>query len=58
MQSPSKILLEVAVETLNDALSATRGGADRLELCAALEVGGLTPGADMNATRGTSVRAK
>jgi len=37
------ILIEVPVETLDDALAATRGGADRLELCAALEVGGLTP---------------
>jgi copper homeostasis protein len=45
MQSSDKILLEVAVETLDDALAATRGGADRLELCAALEVGGLTQGA-------------
>lgn len=45
MQPGSKILLEIAVETLDDALAATRGGADRLELCAALEVGGLTPGA-------------
>ncbi|MFM1802503.1 MAG: hypothetical protein RJA81_1855 [Planctomycetota bacterium] len=38
-----KILLEVPVETLDDAISATRGGADRLELCASLEVGGLSP---------------
>lgn len=38
-----KITIEVPVETLDDALAATRGGADRLELCAALEVGGLTP---------------
>ncbi len=45
MQFSTKILLEVAVETLDDALAATRGGADRLELCAALEVGGLTQGA-------------
>jgi copper homeostasis protein len=37
------ILIEVPVETLDDALASTRGGADRLELCAALEVGGLTP---------------
>lgn len=39
-----QILLEVPVETLDDALAASRGGADRLELCSALEVGGLTPG--------------
>lgn len=41
--SAGKILIEVPVETLDDAMAATRGGADRLELCAALEVGGLTP---------------
>ena len=45
MQAAGNILLEIAVETLDDALAAARGGADRLELCAALEVGGLTPGA-------------
>lgn len=47
MQSPDKILLEVPVETLDDAIAASRGGADRLELCAALEVGGLTPNASL-----------
>lgn len=45
MRSGSEIILEIAVETLDDALAASRGGADRLELCSALEVGGLTPGA-------------
>lgn len=38
-----RILLEVAVETAADAEVAARGGADRLELCAALDAGGLTP---------------
>ena len=37
------ILLEVCVATLDDALAAERGGADRLEVNAALELGGLTP---------------
>jgi copper homeostasis protein len=37
------ILLEAAVESLDDALAAVDGGADRLELCANLNDGGLTP---------------
>jgi copper homeostasis protein len=37
------ILIEAAVESLDDALAAIDGGADRLELCADLDVGGTTP---------------
>jgi copper homeostasis protein len=37
------ILVESAVESLDDALAAVEGGADRLELCANLAAGGLTP---------------
>lgn len=39
----SRVLLEVCVETVADAVAAERGGADRLELCSALDLGGLTP---------------
>ncbi len=42
-----KILVEACVETLEGALAAEAGGAGRVELCAALEVGGLTPAWDL-----------
>jgi copper homeostasis protein len=37
------VLVEAVCCTLDDALAASDAGADRLELCSAIEVGGLTP---------------
>ena len=39
--------LEVCVETVAGLHAAVEGGADRIELCAALSVGGLTPPASL-----------
>ena len=46
-------ILEISVENLEAALAAQRGGANRLELCAELNVGGVTPNAElMRSVRG------
>jgi copper homeostasis protein len=40
-------LLEICVETLAAALAAERAGADRIELCENLSVGGVTPSVEL-----------
>ncbi len=47
-----RILLEICCGSLEDAMEAERGGADRVELCSALFLGGLTP------SLGTVIEAK
>ena len=42
-------LVEAAVDTLESALSAERAGAGRIELCASLSDGGITPSAGLMA---------
>lgn len=40
-----RTLVEACVQTITSAEAAERAGADRIELCAALATGGVTPGA-------------
>jgi copper homeostasis protein len=48
MSRPAKtVLLEVAIASVEDAVTAQAGGADRLELNTALLLGGLTPSLGM-----------
>lgn len=48
------ILLEVCVDTAQGLRAAIEGGADRIELCSALGMGGLTPSAGFMALAATS----
>lgn len=40
-------LIEIAVDSIADALAAAEAGADRLELCSALDKHGLTPSSEL-----------
>lgn len=43
----ARILLEIIALTVEDCIAAESGGADRIELCAAITTGGLTPSLGM-----------
>lgn len=51
-----KSILEIAAETVETALAAELGGADRIELCANLRVGGVTPSQELRAAVRQRVR--
>lgn len=37
------VILEVCVDSADSIWTALEGGVDRIELCSALEIGGLSP---------------
>jgi copper homeostasis protein len=47
MARQTRVLLEVCVESLDYAMAAERGGADRIELSSEMAVGGITPSVRM-----------
>jgi copper homeostasis protein len=51
-----KYLLEISVDGVDRAAAAEPGGADRIELCADLSVGGLTPSRELLSTVREKVR--
>lgn len=42
-----KVVFELCVDNLDAAIAGARGGADRIELCSALALGGLTPSPEL-----------
>ena len=47
MSTKNSIIKEACVETIQEAITAEKNGADRIELCVELKHGGLTPPVDL-----------